>query len=553
MPPKETKNLHEDLKAKYPLYEKWHAERQHKLFHWLIFVLVAGFVASALVIKIEVDFSTSMGQGIYEGPLKKLGKFPDSVGGIRGEVGDRVLVKFAAATTKAKRDELKTKYNLNSESKIDKIDVEILGISDEDTPDEVVQKLKSNEKRYIQFAEVDALVAPDFIPNDPEWSNQWEKQIVNDPAAWDLFTGSSSLTVGIADTGVDCTHPDLTTNCVSGWNFYNNNSDASDVYGHGTKVAGTVAAIGNNSQGVAGNVWRSKIMPLRISGPDGYASYSAMANAVIYAADHGAKVVNISYQASGSSTVRQAGNYMRQKGGLVSVSAGNYGANTGYSASPDLIVVSATDPADNLYSWSSFGNDVDFAGPGCTLSTLRGGTYGGACGTSFSAPATAGVLMLIFSANASLSADQAENYLKSSAKDLGSAGFDIYYGWGRIDAGKAIELVTSGSVPPPPPPPPPPPEPSTVSITSYQVSSKTATSATITWTTNISSTGAVYYGTGSGSLNLSVAHNTAATSHSVTLTGLKRSTKYYYKIMATSEDGTSTATSPVSNFRTLRK
>jgi subtilisin family serine protease len=314
-----------------------------------------------------------------------------------------------------------------------------------------VEDLKKNESASIEFAEPDFSVEPSFVPNDP-WFVNWEKdkQQVNTPLAWDNATGGG-LSIAIVDSGVNCSHEDLSSQCVAGWNFYNNNSNTTDVSGHGTAVAGVAAALGNNGVGIAGVAIQAKIMPLRVSAIDGTATYSALASAITYAADHGVRVVNVSYQAGGSSTVESAANYLKSRGGLLVVSEGNYSSDTGYTNSPNIISVSGVDSNDGIYSWSSFGSDVDVSAPGCTGATTNlSGAYGSFCGTSNAAPEVAGVLALIWSANQSLSPDQATDLLFKSSKDLGTSGWDKYYGWGRIDAAGAVSLalgITSAGAP----------------------------------------------------------------------------------------------------------
>ena len=146
---------------------------------------------------------------------------------------------------------------------------------------------------------------------------------------------------------------------VAGWNIYDNNSDSRDVYGHGTKVAGTVAAAGNNGAGVASVAWSCWIMPVRISDPTGWATYSDIASGLTWAADHGARVANISYKVTTSSTVTAAAQYFQGRGGVVASSAGNDALFDASADNPYIITVSATDPNDALYSWSSTGNNVD--------------------------------------------------------------------------------------------------------------------------------------------------------------------------------------------------
>src|SRR5262249_34365271 len=144
------------------------------------------------------------------------------------------------------------------------------------------------------------------------------------PTAWCTGTGSSNVIIAICDTGCDPNHPDLVSKYVPGWNFYDSNPNTSDVYGHGTAVAGTPAAASKKGAGGGSVAWGCMIMPLRVSAPDGSATYSAIASAITYAADHGARVANVSYLVSDSSTIGSAGQYLQSKGGVLAVAAGNY-------------------------------------------------------------------------------------------------------------------------------------------------------------------------------------------------------------------------------------
>lgn len=139
-------------------------------------------------------------------------------------------------------------------------------------------------------------------------------------------------------------HPDLETQMVPGWNFYDNNSDTSDVFGHGTLVAGTASAITNNGAGVAG---QSKVMPIRITDTNGYGYASTIVQGLVWASDSGVRVANISFGgAAGILSVQNAAQYMKDKGGLVVVSAGNTGSEQTTAPTSALIPVSATDAND---------------------------------------------------------------------------------------------------------------------------------------------------------------------------------------------------------------
>lgn len=296
----------------------------------------------------------------------------------------------------------------------------------------------------LRFAELDFKVAHTLQVNDPYAGSEWHLPVMQTAGAWDATRGEG-VTVAILDTGVLATHVDLTPNLVPGWNTYDNNASTGDVYGHGTAVAGTTAAALNNATGVAGVAGGAKIMPIRVTDAAGNGYYSTIADGVIWAADHGARVANASFGALfASATVASAGAYMKSKGGLLVVSAGNNGVDENAAATTSMIVVSATDAADNLAGWSSYGNMVSVSAPGVGIwTTASDGGYRSASGTSFASPAAAGVVALIMSANPSLSAAQVENVLYASALDLGSAGRDIYFGYGRVNAATAVSLARS--------------------------------------------------------------------------------------------------------------
>jgi hypothetical protein len=295
----------------------------------------------------------------------------------------------------------------------------------------------------VEFAELDELVPPaEMIPNDPSYGSQWHLPMIQTPAAWSTTSGALNVTIAILDTGVDPTHPDLQSKLVPGWNFWDNNADSSDVYGHGTAVAGTAAALGNNGVGVASIAWGCQIMPIRICDPSGSGSLSAMANGLIWAADRGARVANISYQVSDSLTVKSAAQYFQSKGGVVTIAAGNDASFDSTSDNPYVLTVGATNSTDELAGFSTTGNNIDLTAPGVGIQTLnRGSAYASWSGTSFSAPIAAGVAALVMSANPNLAAAQVQNVIKQSADDLGSAGWDPSYGWGRINAARAVDLA----------------------------------------------------------------------------------------------------------------
>jgi subtilisin family serine protease len=360
--------------------------------------------------------------------------------GARRHVPRRLLVKFRAHVSEPAARQALQEEGAEQEGELSPIGVKLVKLPAEAHETAFLKAFAG--RADVAFAELDELHAPVAVPNDPYYGIAWHLPKIGAPAAWDLTRGSGSVTVAILDTGVDGTHPDLASKLVPGWNFYNNNADSSDVYGHGTAVAGTVAAATNNGLGVAAVAWDCSLMPLRISDPQGYASTSTIGTALIWAADHGARVANVSYRASTNLTVQTAAQYFQNHGGVVSISAGN---NAVFDTNPDnpyVLTVSATDSTDALTTWSNTGNLIDLAAPGLAIPTTnRGGGYGSWSGTSFSAPVVAGVAALVIAANPSLSGAQVQEVLKQSADDLGSTGWDPSYGWGRVNAARAVSLA----------------------------------------------------------------------------------------------------------------
>jgi len=306
---------------------------------------------------------------------------------------------------------------------------------------------------YVEFAEPDYEVAPTIEPSDPDFGTQWHHSTLNSRQAWEITTGGSDVLVGVCDTGFDVTHPDLAWNLRTDLAF--NAQDGStyifDANGHGTGTAGTLGAVGNNATGVAGANWSVGIIPVRIAISDSNASayISTMATCIEYAADQGARIVNLSYGGIQYSTIDAAASYLRSRGGLLFMSAGNSGAE--FASYPDytsFIGVGATDQNNDRANFSNWGKFVDVVAPGVSIrTTYPNNRYVNYSGTSFSAPLTAGIAALMVAANPSISVEQIENGLFSTATDIGSNGDDDVFGHGLVNAQAAVNYsINLGSV-----------------------------------------------------------------------------------------------------------
>lgn len=295
----------------------------------------------------------------------------------------------------------------------------------------------------VEFAEPDWLLTPQqTLPNDPLFP-AWYLDRIDAPNAWLTTTGHSNVTIAILDSGIDTSHPDLVAKLVPGRNIYNNNDDTRDVFGHGTAVAGIAGAASNNGIGVASVAWGCGIMPIRISDTSGMATAANIASGLSWAADHGARVANVSYYVTGSKTISSAARYFQSKGGVVVAAAGNYGVHETTPDDPYILTIGATDPQDVLYNYSNRGNNLDLVAPGNNTTTLLGGLYGAGGGTSFAAPVVAGVAALMFSANPALTPAELVDILKRNADDLGPTGWDSVFGNGRVNAAQAVTAAAA--------------------------------------------------------------------------------------------------------------
>jgi thermitase len=281
------------------------------------------------------------------------------------------------------------------------------------------------------------------VPNDPLYAQQWHLPAINAPAAWDVTTGSDKVIVAVLDTGVDGTHPDLQAKLLPGANTYDGISGTQDVHGHGTSVAGVVAAATGNQRGVAALAWNSPILPIRVSDDKGRATTWALAAGIQAAVTGGAKVINISFAPLYKDTIvlRQA-QVARLAGSLVIIATGNDGKEVVETESPDAVFVGAVDQNGGLAWFSTYGSFVDLVAPGVSIYTTKlNSAYAPATGTSFAAPIVSGVAALLWSVNPQLRPATVEAILVNTAKDLGATGRDNLYGAGRVDASAAVRLA----------------------------------------------------------------------------------------------------------------
>jgi subtilisin family serine protease len=351
--------------------------------------------------------------------------------------------------------------------------------------------------------EPDRIITAATLPNDPSFSRLWGLNNtgqtggvgdadIDAAEAWNVTTGSRAVVVAVIDTGIDYRHTDLAANMwrnpgeipgdgidndgngfvddVYGWDFANNDADPFDDEGHGTHVAGTIGAVGNNGTGVAGVNWQVSLMALKFLGADGSGTTSAAVAALNYATmmrqTHGVNVVatNNSWGGGGASTALTNAIVAGGNAGILTVAAaGNESANNDTTPSfpanvnsTAVISVAATDASNRLASFSNYGaTTVDVAAPGVGIfSTTPNNSYASYSGTSMAAPHVAGLVALMAAANPQATAAQIRSAIFSSAVPVASLAGKVATG-GLINAAAAVNLIR-GTEPPPPPPPPPP-------------------------------------------------------------------------------------------------
>jgi hypothetical protein len=294
----------------------------------------------------------------------------------------------------------------------------------------------------VEFVEPNWKFCIDAVPNDPEWVDQWGPAKIEADKAWNIQVGNSSVLVAVVDTGVYYRHPDLAPNYVAlGYDWVNGDNDPLDDHGHGTHCAGIITAAMNNSVGISG-VAQVSVMAEKALAYNGVGYEDDLANAIVHAVDQGAKIISCSWgSSSDSQLLHDAVEYATSKGALVVAAAGNSGSSEKHypAAYPEVVAVTATNEKDKLASFSSYGDWVDVAAPGTSIvSTFLWNTYVSMSGTSMACPHVAGVAALVWSQFPWMTNVQVRSQLLNTADDLGKAGFDAYYGYGCVNARKAV-------------------------------------------------------------------------------------------------------------------
>lgn len=339
--------------------------------------------------------------------------------------------------------------------------------------EENIEKLKRLPE--VEFVEPNYLFfsQAEVTPDDPYYPEQWHYSLINLPAAWSITRGSSLTVVAVIDTGVRFDHPDLQGVFYDvGYDFVDDDPDPTDpgmsydgkIISHGTHVAGTIAALTNNNQGVSGVCWGGngvRILPIRVLDDSGIGTSFDVARGIVYAVEHGAKVLNMSLGSpSDSSIIRDAIKYAYDNDVVVVCAAGNDNGSLRYPAKyPETIAVGAV-RLDKERAWySNYGPELDVVAPGGDLGVDQNGDgnpdgvlstcwisndgelYEFLQGTSMAAPHVSGIVALLMSKGYT-GVETIRKILRYTAEDLGEPGFDNYYGAGLVDAYRALTYDT---------------------------------------------------------------------------------------------------------------
>jgi thermitase len=416
---------------------------------------VLRFVFAAIVLTVLLP-GTAFSQFA---PTTASGMQTPATGGVpSGFRAGHILVRFKATPSQAVLDQLNTAFGAKAVGRIPEIGVTHFQVR----PQAGLALLNHLRKRSdVGFAEFDSTVHTFFQPDDPYFTSsfasshygsvsQWGLKAVSAPAAWDLTLGDPSITIAIVDTGVDNSHPDLSSKVIGAYTF---TGSAKDGFGHGTHVAGIAAAATNNNTGIAGMCPNCSILSVKVLNDQGSGYMSDVASGITYAASHGARVISLSLGGSSASeTLHSALAYAIANNALPVCAMGNNKASTNTPEPAywhDCLSVVATDQNGAKASFSNYGMKADVAAPGVailstmptypvTLTTTYGydSNYDALSGTSMATPMVSGIAGLVLSENPNLTPTQVAGIIMASSGD--GVSWNPNVAFGIVNAYKAV-------------------------------------------------------------------------------------------------------------------
>ena len=413
--------------------------------------------------------------------------------------GRQVVVKLADGVTTPAVDALESRAGIRITTRLSTPGTRVATVDDGVTRERALARLNADPD--VDWAEPNRVYTTMAVPDDPSFPAQWSLPTIGAPSGWDLTTGGApGVRIAVIDSGVDLTHPDLVPNLMGanpgetgsgretnrrdddgngkvddwrGWDFVNSDNTPQDDTpgGHGTHVAGIIAARGNNDLGMAGIAWRAQLIPVKAIDDQGDGTEQHIAAAITYAAQRGARIANASFGGPNQSNLITSA-IAQAPDTLFVVAAGNGGNDSVGDDNdddpifpcnltlPNVVCVTATGRTDQLASFANTGLDtVDLAAPGVDiLSTSPGGGYTSDSGTSFSAPMVTGAAALVLAANPTFTTAQLRDAILGGVQPLATL-------TGRVATGGRLSLPGALGITPLPPPSgggvvtPPPPAP----------------------------------------------------------------------------------------------
>jgi subtilisin family serine protease len=400
---------------------------------------------------------------------------------LQGEyASDQILVRFRSTAKLNSVDEILVKQGLSRAGQVKRLRIDVLRLPASLTVEKALESLRKLPD--VEFAEPNYIVRVADTGKVNLAGDQWATQRIAAEEAWLITEGDPAVVIAVIDTGVDYRHHQLAPNIwvnnkeipgngidddgngfiddVKGWDFANNDSDPLDDHFHGTHVAGISAAVrGSSPTDLVGGVCpHCRIMPVKVLNAQGSGTMDAIANGITYAADNGARVINMSLGATqGSATLQAAVEYAWGKGLVVVAAAGNDGAEELFypAAYAQAIAVASTNVDDYKSCYSNYGNNfISVAAPGELIYSTTpqdssgNDTYKTISGTSMASPHVAGLAGLLFSQDTTRTNSQVRALIESTTEDLGPLGSDAYFGSGRINAYRAVQGDTAATTPP---------------------------------------------------------------------------------------------------------
>ncbi len=364
-------------------------------------------------------------------------------------VPDELLVKFKDSVSEAKRAEIHARQQSILKNHLQNLNVDVVRVDQEKKHDTLKSYVKEADVEYVEpnyIARALELTNDPSLLNSAQWNMYKIKASDASSSAWTYSKSNSATKIAILDTGIDNYHEDLASKVVVERNCTSNPTN-DDLYGHGTRVAGIASAVTNNGIGVAGVGYNASLMDVKVLDDTGSGAYSWIADCIVWAADNGAKVINLSLGGSGNSkTLQNAVNYAWNRGVILTAAAGNSGSQSpSYPAYySNVIAVGATDQNDQKASWSNYGKWVDVAAPGVNIfstlpshiNTIGIVDYGNLSGTSMATPHVAGLAALIWPTSLGGSNSNVRRQIEQTADKINGTG--KYWTYGRINALSAV-------------------------------------------------------------------------------------------------------------------